>query len=337
MPVHNAEPYLDEAIESILNQTFRDFEFVILDDGSTDRSTEILRGWAAKDDRIRLHRQEKNSGPAESSNQVVRHASGTLIARMDADDVSHPERLQQQVELLQRRPEVGLVGTLCDVIDKEGRTVRTRDLWRVTRRSWFAPFPHGSIMYRRELFDLAGGYRGECVYWEDQDMFLRMSAYTRVVTLPRSLYRHRQSPVSTRLVSKAGQVEQAVDLMYRCIDALAQCDTYEAVLRKGTRSDAVDPRVFVSLGSLQLWAGQRPHYFGPILKRGELSAKFRSFSALAWALWAWLSPGTLRLFMRRLSNIRNAFALPKTSDAIDWATPKPFGPPDPNPAQGVPT
>ena len=167
MPVHNAEPYLDEAIESILNQTFRDFEFVILDDGSTDRSTEILRSWAAEDDRIRLHRQEKNSGPAESSNQVVRHASGTLIARMDADDVSHPERLQQQVELLQRRPEVGLVGTLCDVIDKEGRTVRTRDLWRVTRRSWFAPFPHGSIMYRRELFDLAGGYRGECVYWED--------------------------------------------------------------------------------------------------------------------------------------------------------------------------
>lgn len=167
MPVHNAAPYLDEAIGSILSQTYRDFEFVILDDGSTDGSSEKLREWAAKDQRIRLHRLDSNSGPADSSNLVVRHARGSLIARMDADDESLPDRLQQQVDLLQRRPDVGLVGTLCDVIDKDGSTVRTRDLWRLTRRSWFAPFPHGSIMYRRELFDLAGGYRGSCVYWED--------------------------------------------------------------------------------------------------------------------------------------------------------------------------
>jgi glycosyltransferase involved in cell wall biosynthesis len=167
MPVHNAAPYLDEAVGSILNQTYRDFEFVILDDGSTDGSAEKLRDWANRDSRIRLHRQERNSGPAESSNLVVQHAGGSLIARMDADDVSYPDRLQQQIDLLNRRPDVGLVGTLCDVIDKDGHAVRSRDLWRLTRRSWFAPFPHGSIMYRRDLFELAGGYRDQCVYWED--------------------------------------------------------------------------------------------------------------------------------------------------------------------------
>ena len=324
MPVHNAAPYLDAAIGSVLNQTYRDFEFVILDDGSTDGSTEKLREWAAKDERIRLHRLESNSGPAESSNLVVRRARGELIARMDADDVSLPDRLEQQVELLKRRPEVGLVGTLCDVIDKDGRIVRTRDLWRLTRRSWFAPFPHGSIMYRRELFNLAGGYRPQCVYWEDQDMFLRMSSRTRVVTIPRSLYRHRQSPVSTRLVSRTAQVEQAVDLMYRCIDALIDSESYDAVLEKGTRSDTVDPRVFVSLGSLQLWAGQRPRYFRRLLKHGELRLNFRSVSALAWTLWASLSPVTLRLLMRGLSSLRNASAKSDTKDAVDWTIPKPL-------------
>ena len=324
MPVHNAAPYLDEAIASILNQTYRDFEFVILDDGSTDGSTEKLREWAARDDRIRLQRLEFNSGPAKSSNLVVQHARRELIARMDADDVSLPDRLEQQVELLKRRPEVGLVGTLCDVIDKDGRIVRTRDLWRLTRRSWFAPFPHGSIMYRRELFDLAGGYRAQCVYWEDQDMFLRMSSRTRVVTIPRSLYRHRQSPVSTRLVSRTAQVEQAVDLMYRCIDALSDSGSYDAILRKGARSGAVDPRVFVSLGSLQLWAGQRPRYLKRLLKKGDLRPDFRSLSALAWTLWAWLSPGTLRLLMRGLSGLRNAAAATNTEDVVDWTIPKPL-------------
>ena len=321
MPVHNAEPYLDEAIESILNQTFRDFEFVILDDGSTDRSTEILRSWAAKDDRIRLHLREANSGPAESSNQVVYHARGSLIARMDADDVSHPERLARQVRLLEGRPDVGLVGTLCNVIDKNGRVVRTRDVWRLKRRAWFAPFPHGSVMYRRALFDLAGGYRKQSVYWEDQDLFLRMSSHTRVVTIPEPLYNHRQSPVSTRLVSNADFVEQSIDLMYRCIDNLRIGRGYDDVLNRGPRTEAVDPRVFVSLGSLQLWAGERPQYFVRMLRRGDIHPDFASISALAWTLWAALSPGSLRLFMRGLSNMRNATAGHLSETAVDWAMP----------------
>jgi glycosyltransferase involved in cell wall biosynthesis len=322
MPVHNAGPYLDEAIESILNQSYRDFEFVILDDGSTDGSAEKLREWAARDDRIKLHRQEQNSGPVESSNLVVHHASGALIARMDADDRSHPERLKRQVDLLKKQPEIGLVGSLCNVIDRRGRIVRGPDVWRLDGRSWFTPFPHGSIMYRRDLFHRAGGYRKACVYWEDQDLFLRMSALTNIVTIPLPLYEHRQSPLSTRLVSQTEFVEGSIDLAYRCLNRLREGHDYESLLREGRRSDRIDPRVFVSLGSLQLWAGQRPSLFGRMLKGADLRPNFKSLSALVWALWAWVSPGSLRVFMRQLSNFRNARVrdVPKET-AVPWVMP----------------
>lgn len=170
-------------MRSILDQSWSDFEFVIFDDGSTDGSTERLREWARRDSRIRLVESEKNLGPAASSNQVVRLAKAPLIARMDADDISHPDRLKRQVELLEERPDVGLVGTMYETIDAEGRQLRGPNYWRLFHKSWFVPFPHGSIMYRREIFDRLGGYREECVFWEDQDFFLRASAITKVVTL----------------------------------------------------------------------------------------------------------------------------------------------------------
>jgi glycosyltransferase involved in cell wall biosynthesis len=168
MPVHNAMPHLDAAIQSILDQTFADFEFIIFDDGSTDGSTERLREWAARDSRIRLSHSKVNLGPVGSSRAVVEMASCPLIARMDADDISLPTRLEKQLLLLRQRPDVGLVACACDVIGADGNAVRGPDLWRLARKSWFAPFAHGSAMFHRDLFDAAGGYRDACVYWEDQ-------------------------------------------------------------------------------------------------------------------------------------------------------------------------
>src|SRR3954469_16623216 len=96
MPVHNALPYLDGAMECILGQTFTDFEFVILDDASTDGSTARLREWAKRDERIRLYGAREKLGPAVTSNFVVRKARAGIIARMDADDISHTDRLMRQ-------------------------------------------------------------------------------------------------------------------------------------------------------------------------------------------------------------------------------------------------
>jgi glycosyltransferase involved in cell wall biosynthesis len=116
MPVHNAIPYLDDAVESILAQSFGDFEFVILDDGSTDGSLDRLLHWADRDRRIRLLQGEMRSGPVESSNRVVRESRAALVARMDADDVARPERLELQMKALAARPEAVLVGSLSETI-----------------------------------------------------------------------------------------------------------------------------------------------------------------------------------------------------------------------------
>src|SRR6185369_14969127 len=110
MPVHNALPYLDAAVESILSQTFGEFEFVILDDASTDGSTERLRQWASRDPRIRLIEEPRNLGPAGSSERVARAASAPIVARTDADDICYPTRLAEQLDVLGRFPDVGVVG-----------------------------------------------------------------------------------------------------------------------------------------------------------------------------------------------------------------------------------
>lgn len=161
MPVHNALPFLDESIRSILEQTLTDFEFVILDDASTDGSAELLIEWSRKDQRIHLHKSERRLGLSGSSNAVVSKAHSAIIARMDADDISHPERLRRQWDVIERLSDVVVVGTLCIGIDANGRKVRPRDRWRLVRRSAYIPFPHGSAMFRKGAFEVVKGYREE--------------------------------------------------------------------------------------------------------------------------------------------------------------------------------
>lgn len=325
MPVHNALPYLDEAVQSILGQTHSDFEFVIFDDGSTDGSTGRLREWARKDERIRLHESKRNLGPAGSSNAVVELASGSLIARMDADDIAHPDRLRRELDLFRQRPETGLVGTLYEIIDDKGRKLRGPEVWRIRPRSWFPPFPHGSIMYRRDLFERIGGYRQACEFWEDHDFALRMAAEAEVLIIPEALYKHRQSNLSTRVASDQARVERAVDLMYRSIDSLADGRNYEEVLRSGpTKGDRIDPRVFIALGSLVLWAKGKPRLFRRLLRNGRLKPDLRTASALAWTAWASASPGSLRGFLSLLVRGRNRLASRRLSrdGPIPWQPPK---------------
>lgn len=325
MPVHNALPFLDEAVESILGQGYADFDFVIFDDGSTDGSTERLHEWAKRDARIRLHESRENLGPTQSSNAVVAKAQTPLIARMDADDVSLPDRLERQVALLDRHPNVGLVASLCEMIDGESRVLRGPDWWRLHRKSWMVPFPHSSIMFRRELFDAVGGYRRQCEFWEDQDLVVRMAARTRIMTIPAALCRVRYSPVSTRIISNRERVEQSVDLMYRATARLGQGEGYDALLDDASRpaDGRIDPRVFVSLGSLVLWRGGRPRLFRRLLKRARLGPDFTSLTSLVWTAWASLSPGTLRAFLALLTRARNGLAGgPHSSmSAVEWHPP----------------
>src|SRR6266576_1910054 len=140
MPVHNALPFLDQSIRSILEQTLTDFEFVILDDASVDGSVELLREWSLRDKRIHLYESKKRLGLSGSSNAVVAKARASIVARMDADDIAHPDRLRRQWNIIEGRPDVVVIGALCQGIDAGGRQVRPRDRWRLVRRSSHIPF-----------------------------------------------------------------------------------------------------------------------------------------------------------------------------------------------------
>ena len=319
MPVHNARPFLDEAVESILSQSFTNFEFVILDDASTDGSDERLREWARRDSRIRLLTAKRNLGPVGSSNEVVRASKAPIFARMDADDISFRQRLAEQLAFLEAHSDVGVVASLCDVIDASHRTLRKAEVWRVARPSVFVPFAHGTMMCRRELFERVGGYRKECEYWEDQDLVTRMANITDIAILPKSLYSVRQSFASTRVSSDRRRIERALDLMYRSVARVAEGLPYDDLLSADVE-EKLDPRVFIALGSLLLWAGEKPRLFRRLLSQAKLSFDFMTLAAATWTAWASLSPATLRRMLLSLLALRNFLAKGEISPshAVSW-------------------
>jgi len=322
MPVHNALPHLDAAVQSILGQTFADFEFVILDDGSTDGSRERLREWGRHDTRIKLIEVERNLGPALSSDRVARAGSAPVIARMDADDISYPNRLEKQVAVLEHNPDVGVVGGLYEYIDTAGRMIRNAETWRLSQPAVIPPFGNGPLTYRREVYEKVGGYREECEFWEDKDLIVRMAAVTKVMVIPAAIYQIRQSTTSTRVVSEQGRLERAVDLAFRCIQRLEQGQGYEDLLaNRKAYDEKLTPRVFISLGSVILWARGRPRFFRRLLRRGKLELGLPTALALVWTAWASAEPHSLRLFLRFLHRLRQASAsVPVQIDGlVSWS------------------
>jgi len=320
MPAHNVVPFLDDSIGSIIGQTFTDFEFVILDDGSTDGSAARLSDWAQRDRRIRLYRNTRPARPPYNSNFVVSQARSEIIARMDADDISHPDRLRRQLAVLDRRPDVAVVGALSIGIDAAGRAVRPRDAWRVLRRSSFVPFPHGSAMFRRSVFDEVGGYHEACGGWEEQDLFIRMSARGRVCVIPHVLYSYRYragSVTGTRPTAQAARTEQ---LRRRCVAEWRAGRDYGALLERPPDDvgRAAVRAALRAVASVHLWAGQRPRIFRRMLGRDAFEWSPQALFALAWAAWAGASPGSLRVVLRAFVRARDLLAMARLKDQEVW-------------------
>lgn len=307
MPVKNARPYLDAAVESILSQSYRDFEFVIRDDHSTDGSLERLRFWAGKDKRIRLFEGEESLGPAGSSNWVVEQARAPLVARMDADDISRSDRLERQLAILEDNPDAVLVGSVFEGIDRKGMVVREPDLSVLSSSRFAAPFAHGSIMFRREAFEQAGGYRAESKFWEDLDLSVRMASLGRILVTLDPLFQHRFAETSTRLTSSQPQVLDSVDLMFDCRRAHERGEDYSQLLKRGPKpaGHKHKPDTFISLSAISLWSGLRPRALGQILAHAELRFDRSTARALAWALWAAISPRSLRYLLQLRLRIKN--------------------------------
>jgi glycosyltransferase involved in cell wall biosynthesis len=203
MPVHNALPFLDQSIRSILEQTLSDFEFVILDDASTDGSLALLREWSLRDKRIDLHESKKRLGLSRSSNAVVAKARAPIVARMDADDIAHPDRLRRQWNILEGRPDVAVIGALCNGIDASGREVRPRDRWRLVRRS--GPFLPMARRCFAAKHDEVGGY-DETPTAARTGSVLRMTARGLVLT-PDVLYSYRYHSNNATLFNGLGGPE----------------------------------------------------------------------------------------------------------------------------------
>jgi len=198
MSVFNCEPYLREAVDSILVQTFTDFEFIIVNDGSSDGTAAVLNAYAQNDSRIQVAHQE-NRGAAESWNRGCRLARGKYIARMDGDDTCVATRLEKQVEFLEKHDEVGVLGGEFEFVDVNGNTLGVQHM-PLKDHEIRACFPdkssilHATVLMRKAIFDAVGGYRRAFDDTADYDLWLRMGKLCELANLPEVLYRYRTHP-----------------------------------------------------------------------------------------------------------------------------------------------
>lgn len=235
MPVYNTASFLREAMDSILSQTFEDFELIVLDDCSPDNAEGVLDAY--DDPRIVRYRGEKNVGLSNVLNVGLDMARGKYIARMDSDDISLPNRLQVQMEYLERHPEIDLVSVGMQLFGaKEEVWIREQDPEKVKINALFhSPILHASSVWRKESFERHGlRFRQEMVPAEDYDLWTRaLVKGLKLVNLPEVLYKYRIHPSQVTLQTdktsaKSREVQQQYlraalpDLSEQAIQAFPQ-------------------------------------------------------------------------------------------------------------------
>lgn len=204
MSVYNGETYLVPAIESILNQTDEDFEFLIVNDGSTDGSKDIIDYYASLDSRIVVIEQV-NAGLVAALNKGLKKARAPLVARMDADDIALPHRLAAQKAYMDSHPDIGVLGSAVELIDAQGRPLSILSYPDADHAADYlyergSPLAHPAVMMRRDLVLAQGGYRAAYQHAEDYDLWLRLYLHAGIDNLPDILlqYRHHPDKISIR-------------------------------------------------------------------------------------------------------------------------------------------
>lgn len=196
MPTYNSAQFLNEAVESILMQTFQDFEFIIIDDASIDDTWSRLKVYALRDRRIHLFRNEKNCGIAQTRNTGLLHARGIYYAPMDHDDISHPQRLQKEIEFLETHPTSAVVGCQVSVIDGQGKIIGRRKYPCSSEEikkslSIASPFCNPAVLIRMSTLE-KNGYLDTCYPGcEDYDLWLSLGRCCDLANLPDCLFSYR--------------------------------------------------------------------------------------------------------------------------------------------------
>lgn len=197
MAVHNGERWLGEALESLVTQTYRDFDILVADDGSTDGTLALLQHFDHEHlPSLHWYHWESQRGLATSLNVLIRNANTPFLARMDADDLSHPSRLAKQVAFLLAFPEVGLLGTGATTIDEEGHVIEEyrppvtdAEIRRALKTR--NPFVHASVMMRRDVVEAVGGYDESFTVAQDYDLWARLATVTQLANLREPLVSRR--------------------------------------------------------------------------------------------------------------------------------------------------
>jgi len=224
MSVYNGQKYLKHSIESILNQTFKDFEFIIINDYSIDNTQKIIESY--KDQRIILINNRKNLGLPKSLNIGLNKSSGKYIARMDADDISLPHRLEAQYNFLEKNKQIGLIGGQVEKIDSSNNSIgykksRPQDLdiikfWIITKN----PLVHPTIFFRKEILKIIGPYNETFIYAQDFELYSRIIKKYKITNLPEVLIKfryHNESITRTSLKRKI-QLEYALSIIHKNIN-----------------------------------------------------------------------------------------------------------------------
>lgn len=221
LPVWNSEAFLGEAIESIVRQTFRSLELIVVDDGSSDGSLRIAEEYARRDARVRVLRHAERGGYARALNAGIEAARGEFIARMDGDDVSHTNRLQQQVEYLEANPCCVAVGSAIEAIDASGKRIGVTyfaaghekivaELLRGT-----TSLSHPTVVARKEALLAAGGYDPALYPSEDLALWLALGELGCLANLRQPLLRYRRHEGAVGVRDRAGQMRMTVEIVNR--------------------------------------------------------------------------------------------------------------------------
>lgn len=206
MPVYNAERYLRESIESILAQSYSNWELILVDDGSQDGSVGIARSYAELDSRVRCYANEKNLGVARTRNRALAEARGVYVAPLDNDDVAMPTRLGEQVAFLEAHPDHALVASDLEIIDEYSRIVAARvyphDNEAIQRcLSRMNPIANPASMFRRSVFqELGGAYDESVCPVEDYEFVIRVARRFKIANLERRLTKYRITATQAKSV-----------------------------------------------------------------------------------------------------------------------------------------
>ena len=191
MSVYNSENYLEEAILSILNQTYKNFEFIIINDGSTDRSLEIIEKYAKKDNRIKVISRE-NKGLPYSLNEGIKLSKGKYIVRMDSDDISLKDRFQKQLEFMENNLDIGVCGSAILSFDNKIYLYPLKDELIKSELIFSTPFAHPAVIIRKEIIEKYNlFYNEEFLHSQDFELFSRMAKVTKMANLKVPLLKYR--------------------------------------------------------------------------------------------------------------------------------------------------